>query len=328
MVILNRSEMKGTFHLPVHTRTWLLDSDPSIRWQVLRDLADADEDTIASERRRVANEGWGARLLSLQDSNDRWGGELYINKWLSTTYTMLLLRQMGLEPDNPQAHRACRELLEGGFRENGGICYAKTVDRIDNAVTGMILGILAYFGYPDDRVHAIAGYLTSEQMSDGRWEPEIGNTSIRYVFDSTMLILEGLREYEKRYPDRAGNAIESQARGREFLLNRRLYKDMTNGEAIHANMTLFSFPPRWHYDVLVALDYFQECRAHYDERLTDVIELLRSKRNQDGTWNLQNRHAGKTFFEMEQPARPSRWNTLRAFRVLKWWNGLNNNFPA
>jgi hypothetical protein len=146
-----------------------------------------------------------------------------------------------------------------------------------------------------------------------------GNQQIKYAFDTTMLVLEGLREYEKRYPRRSKGAGAARGGGREFLLSHEVYKLKQGGEPVHENMLRFSFPPRWHYDVLVALDYFQECRAERDERLHDAISVLKTKRNKDGTWDLQNKHPGKTFFEMEKVGKPSKWNTLRALRVLEWW---------
>lgn len=300
---------------------WLLDSDPSIRWQVLRDLSGAPREVAARERQKIASEGWGARLLSHQDSAGRWGGQLYNHKWLSTTYTLLLLRQMGLEPGNQQAHLACRALLEGGFQPGGGICYARTVSTIDNAVTGMILSLLAYFGYPDGRVHAILQYLLSQQQPEGSWEPEPGNQQLRYTTAATLQVLEGLHCYEKHYPERASIVCEAQQKGREFLLEHKLYQEKHTSRMIDPKMTLFSFPPRWFYDVLAALDYFQACRAERDSRFQDAIALLRAKQSRDGTWKLQNRHAGKIFFEMETVGQPSRWNTLRALRVLRWWDG-------
>lgn len=301
---------------------WLLEGDPAIRWQVLRDLCRSDEITYCPERRKIAQEGWGACLLSHQDASGTWGGQLYSNKWLSTTYTLLLLRRLGLEPQNHQAHKACRRLIDGGYREGGAINLARTVSQVDNAVTGMVLSLLAYFGFPDERVHAIASYLSGQQRPDGSWEPYNGNQNLKYTFDATLLVLEGLREYEKRYPDLAQPAIAAQQQGREFLLKHRLFKCSPPGdEPVDRKMLRFSFPPRWHYDVLAALDYFQECRPENDPRLEDSISLLQNKRALNGTWTLQNRHAGKTFFEMEKTGKPSRWNTLRGLRVLKWWQG-------
>lgn len=299
---------------------WLLDSDPSIRWQVLRDLLDADDNTASLERCRVAAEGWGAKLLTYQDASGRWGGQLYSNKWLSTTYTLQLLRHMGLEQSNLQAKNGCRELLEGGFRHQGGINYSRTGDIIDNGVTGMILALLAYYKYSDERLHVIVEYLLEQQMADGRWEPFPDNVNTRYTMDTTLLILDGLHEFEQMDPHSCNMVTEAQQKGREYLLQHRLYKSIQTGSSVDKKITLFSFPPYWHYDILTVLDYFQSCRAERDERIGDVINLLEEKCNANGSWNLQNRHSGKTYFEMEQVGKPSRWNTLRALRVLKWWN--------
>jgi hypothetical protein len=287
----------------------------------MRDIVGADADSIAVERIKISTLGWGTKLLSYQDSAGLWGGQLYSHKWLSTTYTLFLLRQMGLDPDHPQARAACRRLLEGGFEENGGISFAKSKAAYDNAVVGMVLSMLAYFGYPDSRVQVVAHFLIRQQKEDGRWEPYPENQVIKYTFDTTLLCLEGLWEYEKRYPEQSEQALAAQSKGREFLLRHRLYKEGPTGGIIHKNMLLFSFPPRWHYDVLAALDYFQMCKAERNDRLVDAIELLRRKQNKDGSWNLQNKHAGKTFFEMEAVGKPSKWNTLRALRVLSWWEG-------
>jgi hypothetical protein len=298
---------------------WLLGSDPSIRWQVLRDIQGEGIYTFIPERRKIATEGWGARLLAHQDANGLWGGQLYNNKWLSTTYTMLLLRQMGLQPDLPQALLACHVLLEGGYRQAGSISYGKTVETIDIGVTGMILSILAYFEFSDERVHAIVDFLLDQQMQDGRWEPFPGNQNLMYTFDGTLLVLEGLSEYAHRYLQYNPRVAEAQAVGREFFLRHKLFKSPETGEILNPNLTKFSFPPRWHYDVLTVLDYFTCSNAARDDRLNEAIDLVRTKRGSDGFWKLQNRHPGKTFFEMEEVGKPSKWNTLRALRVLRWW---------
>jgi hypothetical protein len=301
---------------------WLLEGDPAIRWQVMRDLLGEGEAAVVQERMRIASQGWGADLLSHQDPSGRWAGQLYNQKWISTTYTMQLLRRMGLDPDNPRAQKACQQLLEGGYKENGAISFAKTVSTIDLGVAGLVLSVLAYCGYPDPRVHTNVEFLLDQQLTDGSWLPEPDLVRLQYIFAATILILEGLCEYEKRYPGSATQVIDAQARGREFLLQHHIYKSRDKHDIVDPKFTRFSFPPRWHYDVLVALDYFQDCDADKDERLNDAIELVKSKRKKDGRWNLQNRHPGKTYFEMEEVGQPSRWNTLRALRVLKWWDGL------
>jgi hypothetical protein len=298
---------------------WLLNGDPSIRWQVMRDLLGEEDENFTQERIRVSSEGWGADLLSRQDISGRWAGQLYDHKWISTTYTMQLLRRMGLDPGNAQAQKACQQLLEGGYKEGGALSFAKTVSHIDLGVSGLVLSILAYFGYPDQRVHTVLEFLLDQQLPEGSWVPEPGLERLKYIFAGTMLVLDGLREYEQRFFTSSDQVIEAQIRGREFLMSHYLYKSTETMEIIDQKMTRFSFPPRWHYDVLTALDYFQDCSADKDGRLTDAIELVKSKRRKDGRWNLQNRHPGRTYFEMEEVGQPSRWNTLRALRVLKWW---------
>ncbi len=296
---------------------WLLAGDPSIRWQVMQDLLVCDEKVCAHEKSQVAVRGWGAKLLSFQDVDGRWGGQLYNHKWLSTTYSLLLLRRMGLSSDHPRARQACRLLLEGGFQKDGYICFAKTVKTADIGANAMLLSLLTYFEIREERTQILLDFLLSQQLENGCWQPEPGISNLKYICDTTWLCLEALREAQKFYPQLTSQLEQNLARGLEFFLDHRLYQN--EGAPIHKNMTLFSFPPRWHFDILAGLDFFQKCRAERDPRLKDAVGLLLAKRNKDGSWNLQHRHAGQTFFEMEVIGQPSRWNTLRALRVLKWW---------
>jgi hypothetical protein len=300
------------------TLPWLLAGDPAIRWQTLRDLSGAAERSVDAKRRKVAEEGWGARLLALQDPEGTWGGGLYSPKWISTTYTMLLLRDLGLPADNPQAHRACTLLLDGGLQRDGGINYGWR-GRSETCITGMVLSILSSFGYDDDRLDTIADHLLAQQMPDGGWNCQRPMGATHASVHTTISALEGLRCYEvfRRRKLRAVRA--AQRRGRDFLLVHRLFRSHRTGEVIKPIFLRFSFPARWHYDVLRALDYFQAVGAPRDERLADAIDVLRKGQGKDGRWPLQNRYRGKDFFELERLGGPSRWNTLRALRVLKWW---------
>lgn len=185
----------------------------------------------------------------------------------------------------------------------------------------MILSVLAYFRYPDENVDRLVKHLFVQQMPDGGWNCESYRGASHSSFHTTISVLEGLQEYHQLYPRRYPKIGRAQARGREFLLQHRLFRSSTSGEVVKPAMTRFSFPPRWHFDVLRGLDHFEEVGAEKDRRLQDAIDLVYKKRRPDGRWPLQNRHPGKTFFEMEQPGRPSRWNTLRALRVLSWWEG-------
>jgi len=308
---------------------WLLDGDPAIRWQTLRDLVGAAERTVERERRKVARDGWGARLLARQDPEGTWAGGLssdgglYSPKWTSTTYTMLLLRDFGLPANNRQARKACTLLLDGGLQRDGGINYgiwAKWTRQSETCVTGMVLSILSYFEYEDARLDNIADHLLEQQMPDGGWNCRRPYGATHASVHTTITVLEGLRLYEVHRGRRVRTVQAAQRRGREFLLVHRLFRSHRTGDIIKPVLTRFSFPPRWHYDILRALDYFQAVNAPRDRRLAEAIDIVRSVRHEDGRWPLQHSYKGKTYFELERVGAPSRWNTLRALRVLKWWD--------
>jgi hypothetical protein len=344
------------------TLAWLLAGDPAIRWQALRDLGDASAATVERQRRKVAAQGWGARLLERQDREGTWGGGLYTPKWISTTYTMLTLRDLGLPPGNRLALRACELLLDQGIRRDGGINYGAWGNRGETCVTGMVLSILCHFEYGGrggkegarthggrsgkdrragreadvgQRLDTIAAHLLERQMPDGGWNCQRPYGATHASVHTTISVLEGLRLYELHRGRAVGAARAVQAvpaaralravraaqrRGREFLLAHRLFRSHRTGEVIHPVLLRLAFPPRWHYDILRALDFFQAVEAPRDERLAEAIEVLRRKRRPDGRWNLEHRFRGRAFFEMERLGQPSRWNTLRALRVLRWWD--------
>ena len=307
---------------------WLLDGDPAIRWQTLRDLAGAGQSTIDRERSRIAREGWGRQLLARQDPIGTWAGNgspdsgLYTPKWTSTTYTMLLLRDFGLPATSRPAQKACRRLLDGGMQPDGGINYgtwAKWSRRSETCITGMVLSILVHFEYDDPRVDTVADHLLEQQMPDGGWNCRRSAGATHASMHTTISALEGLRWYERRRRRRVREVHAAQARGREFLLVHRLFRSHTTGAIIKPVFTRFSFPPRWHYDILRALDYFQEVDAPRDRRLTEAIDIVRAGQGEDGRWILPAGYSGKTFFHLERVGAPSRWNTLRALRVLRWY---------
>ncbi len=307
---------------------WLLDGDPAIRWQTMRDLTDAAERTVQRERGKVASSGWGARLLARQDPDGRWAGGLssdaglYSPKWTSTTYTMLLLRDLGLPHDNRQAKKACALLLDGGLQRDGGISYgtwASWTHRGETCVTGMVLSILSYFEYPDVRLDTVAARLLEDQMPDGGWNCRRPAGATHASVHTTISVLEGLRLYELLGAHRSRAVRAAQRRGREFLLEHRLFRSHRTGRIIKPEFTRFSFPPRWHYDILRALDHFRDVDAPRDRRLADSVDIVRRARREDGRWPLQHAYRGKTYFELERIGAPSRWNSLRALRVLRWW---------
>lgn len=296
----------------VDVEAWLLDGDPSIRWQVLRDLRDAPEAVWQAERALVATEGWGARLLAHRDHTGRWTPRLYGRKWISTTYTLLLLRQLGLPPDNAEARASCALFLDEGLWHDGGMNLSATQRCSETCVTGFALGLLSYFEVADPRRDRLVDYLLREQLPDGGWNCQRDRGATHSSFHTTANVLDGLRDH--------GGCEEAEARGREFLLEHRLYRSHRTGAVVDPALLRLTFPPRWRYDVLRALDHFRAAAAVWDVRLADALDVVRSKRRPDGRWVLQRPHPGTVWFELERTGEPSRWNTLRALRVLRWFD--------
>ena len=296
---------------------WLLDSDPSIRWQVLRDLMHESGEAVAAERSRVASEGWGSRLLDLQGPEGKWGGAPYICPgWISTTDTLLLLRDLGVDPASEHVRRAI-----GLVRDN--CTWGPEFDEapffegeVEPCINGRVLAAGAYFGEASDR---LVERLLREQLEDGGWNCEAPRSQ-RSSFHTTICVLEGFLEYEKAKG--ATTAVkEARLRGQEYLLERSLFRSLSTGEVINSDWTQFSFPTRWHYDVLWGLDYLRRAGVRPDQRVAEAIDLVQKKRDSQGRWPLENPHAGEVHFNMEDGAgKPSRWNTLRALRVLEWYS--------
>ena len=298
-------------------RDWLLDSDPSIRWQVLGDPA---------ERKRIATEGWGAQLLALRGEDGFWaGGALFPanwkfdrnegQPWIATEPTLTMLQLMGVDPDAQTVRETIAAVRDNCRWEHAGQAFF--AGEVEPCINGRAVALGAYFG---ENVDGIVTRLVAEQLEDGGWNCEAENGSVRSSFDTTINVLEGLLLYE-----RAGGAVdvvEARRRGDEYLLERRLFRRKSTGEVVKPSYLEFSFPNRWHYDVLRGLDYFREAGGPPDPRMDEAIEHVRSKRQPDGRWLLENTHRGKVYFQLEDgDGRPSRWNTLRALRVLSWYEG-------
>jgi hypothetical protein len=284
----------------------------------MRDLLGASKGAVERERRKTAHDGWGARLLARQDPQGTWGGGLYNPKWTSTTYSLLLLRDFGLPASNAQVRRACSLLLDGGLRQDGGINFGPVL-RSETCITGMTLSILAYFQYDDERLDTIADHLLDRQMPDGGWNCRHPRGATHASVHTTISVLEGLQWYERYRGRKVRELRAAQVRAREFLLIHRLFRSHRTGRIIKTEFTRFAFPPRWHYDILRALDGFQAVNAPRDPRCAEAIDIVHTSRRSDGRWSLEKCHRGKSHFELERLGRPSRWNTLRALRVLKWW---------
>ena len=300
---------------------WLLEGDAAIRYHALRDLTTASVTEIADEQRSILNTGWGKQLLELQDDTGTWSHALYAPKWTSTFYTLLLLKRFGA-PQNTQIHKACEILLEQGFYDDdGGIKYWKTWKQSESCVTGMLISMLCHFHYDDPRILRMVEYLLAEHMPDHGWNCERYKGATHSSFHTTISVLEGLWEYEKAFPDSPViPAVRThQDDGIEFLLQHHLYKSNTTWKPVDPTMIQLAFPPRWHFDILRCLDYFQARNTVKDTRMADAIDLLRTKQTPEGFWKLEVNYPAKVFFTMERVGKASRWNTLRALNVLQWW---------
>jgi len=305
---------------------WLLDSDPAIRWQALRDLADAPAEIVAAERARVATEGWGARLLALRGDDGLWErGALFPagwsypdlpkgQPWTATAYSLVALQDFGADPHNEKVRTAVAQVREHCRWEHAGQAFFS--GEVEPCINGMVVGLGAYF---DQDVDGVVARLVGEQLEDGGWNCEAERGSVRSSFHSTIRVLEGLLDHERA----TGGSPESMAArrtGGEYLLERKLLRRKSTGAIVEPAWLQFSYPTRWHYDVLRGLEYFKVAGDPPDPRLNEAIDLLRSKRQSDGTWLLENTHPGAIHFALEDgDGRPSRWNTLRALRVLRWY---------
>jgi hypothetical protein len=315
------------------TVDWLLDSDPSVRWQVKRDLLDAPAAEIVAERARVATEGFGAALLAQQGADGRWNGATWNHGFNSTMHVLTLLAELGLDPASDAARRAL-----GRVRENVSWNDCGPPECNDNAffegetepcINGQVAAAGGYFGAD---VGGLVERLLSEQLPDGGWNCDAECGSTRSSFNTTICVLEALLAHELA----AGPSAEvtrARLRGQDYLLERRLFRRRSTGEVIdhdrktqrgdactHPAWVHFAFPTWWHYDVLRGLDYLRKAGAERDARMAEAIELVASKRDASGRWPLELRYAGDMPVEIDDgEGRPSRWNTLRAMRVLKWW---------
>jgi len=304
---------------------WLLDSDPSIRWQAMRDLTDASNEEVAAERAKVAREGWGAQLLAGQGTDGYWGAGTSNPEWVSLR-ALLLLRDMGLDPTSEQARRAITRVRDNvtwkGVLPQDAAWHGKPLfaGEVEPCINGRVVTVGSYFG---EEVQGIVDRLLGEQMSDGGWNCEQERGSTRGSFHTTICVLEGLLEHE-RATGGSPAVKAARERGQEFLLERRMLRRLSTSEVIDPAWTQFSFPTGYHYDVLRGLEYLRRAGIGPDARMAEAIELVASKRDADGRWLLENVHPDALDAEPgTAEGQPSRWNTLRALRVLNWYSARN-----
>lgn len=318
---------------------WLLDSDPALRWQAMRDLTDASDDDVAAERGRVAREGWGARLLALQAEDGLWDEGVYrpgwVNKerpffdaWTATHFSVMMLRILGAEPSDPSLRRAIelvRDRVSWGLVEGDRYFDGET----EPCINGQVIASGAYFG---EDVAPLVERVAFDQLADGGWNCDADIGSTVSSFHTTICILDGLLEWERRHGP-SEDVSEVRRRGEEYLLERRLFKRKSNGQVVDPRFTMMSFPYWWYYDVLRGLDYFREVSMltgeEPDPRLDDALHVIAAKPTPDGRWRLENRHQGAIHFRIDTTAEgtPSHWNTLRALRVLDWSGNPGSSGP-
>jgi hypothetical protein len=309
----------------VNVLEWLLDSDPAVRWQVLRDLTDASPGDVAAERAQVEREGWGARLLAQQGPDGLWdGGALFPagytgdepgQPWTTTMHTLQTLQILGLDPASAAARSAVALVAEHARWEHDGERYFD--GEVEPCINGRTIETGAYFGVD---VAPVVERILGEQLADGGWNCEAENGSVRSSFDTTIDVLDGLLEHGHATGGSA-EVAEARRRGEEYLLERGLFRRRSTGEIVDPAYLDAAFPYYWHYDLLRALDYFRRAGAEPDARMAEAVEVVRSKRRPDGRWPLDRVHPGRVHFALDAGVGlPSRWNTLRALRVLDWWD--------
>jgi hypothetical protein len=296
---------------------WLLDADPSIRWQVMRDLSDTPNEVISAERSRVASEGWGASLLDRQRPDGNWGDAAARPLWWSNLYTLVWARDLGIEPTSTRV-RAAIDLVRDNVTwgpEFGNSPFFE--GEVEPCINGRVVALGAYFGVRSDR---LIDRLLSEQLADGGWNCEAERGSVRSSFHTTICVLEGLLAFEAAF-GAASALTDARERAQEYLLERRLMRRLSTGEMIDPTWTQLAFPPLWHYDVLRALDYLRDAGVK-DARTEEALAIVGSRRQESGRWLLDLRHRDTLYEEFAGVVgEPSRWTTLRALRVLDWHGG-------
>lgn len=297
---------------------WLLDADVSIRWQVMRDLTNAPSGVVDAERTRIASEGWGSRLLDQQHPDGNWGDGSSMPLWWTNLYTLLMLRDLGLDPTSARARTAIERVRDSVTwgPEFGHSPFFE--GEVEPCINGRVVALGAYFGERCDR---LVDRLLSEQLEDGGWNCETERGSVRSSFHTTICVLEGLLAFEEAY-GAAAPITHARRRAEEYLLERHLLRRLSTGDIIDPAWTQFAFPTLWHYDVLRGLDYMRAAGVKPDARVEEGVAIVRERRQRDGRWLLDVRHRHTIHEEMAGTVGvPNRWITLRAMRVLDWYTG-------
>jgi hypothetical protein len=304
---------------------WLLDADPAIRWQVMRDLTHEPAEVVAAERARVATEGWGAELLGHQTPDGLWAGNAFSQDHTDTFHVLELLRRLGLDPAGEAAREAIDRVRQHVTWGDGAWWDPPWKEQgffqgeVEPCINGNVVATGVSFGVD---MAPLVERLLGEQLPDGGWNCEVENGATVSSFGTTINVLEGLLAHERTAGGADGRVAEARRRGEEYLLQRRLLRRLSTGELIDEAFLRFSWPTWWHYDVLRALDHLRDAgHDAADERVREALEVVENQRGADGRWTLQQAWDGESWIQLEQPGEPSRWITLIALRVLDWFGG-------
>jgi hypothetical protein len=301
--------------------SWLLEGDAAIRYQVHRDLLGSDKPAL---RKKIESEGWGLNFLDRRLPNGHWGRSFYQPKWTSTHYTLLDLKNLNISPGNKVIKETIGLIFKNEKGGDGGINPAGSVKVSDVCINGMVLNYACYFNTQPEYLKPVVDFLLSEKMQDGGFNCHSNRKGARHSsLHTTLSVLEGILEYERNgYAYRLKELKQAKKESQEFILMHQLFRSDKTGEIINPNFLKFYYPGRWYYDILKAMDYFQLAKVKYDKRMDDALAVILDKRTAAGLWKLASKHPGQTHFEMEQAGKPSRWNTLRALRVLQYYKKL------
>lgn len=307
---------------------WLLDGDVSIQYQTRRDLLDSPGSLLEQLRSLIALEGWGSRYLCERDPlTGLWCNAIYSPKWVSTHYTLLELKNLGIDPAEPRYVQSAGVLLSSLWSEHGSINKSIRNRRLDLCVGAMLLGMTCYARIQSPRVHEIVDYILDKQFPDGGFNCRWDKGAVCSSLHTTIAVLEAFRDYRQSgYTYRLEEIVLSIPAAWEFILRKRLYRSVRTGMVIDEKMLMLSYPSRWKYDILRCMDYFASVQVPYDSRMEEALDLIWRKRRNSGCWPVQHKHSGRVYFDPEPTGGDSRMNTLRVLRVLKTYRPeLYNN---
>ena len=296
--------------------SWLLQGDVSIQYQVYRDLLATPKPRL---QKKIEKEGWGLKFLSCRMPNGHWGQGFYQPKWICSHYTLLDLKNLNISPDNKLIQETIRLIFNTERAPDGGINPIGTIQKSDVCVNGMVLNYASYFRTQEELLIPIIDFLLAELMKDGGFNCMSNRSgAVHSSLHTTLSVLEGIIEYQRNgYTYRLNELLQAKSSSEEFILIHALFRSDKTGAIIRPDFITLFYPGRWYYDILRALDYFQDAKVNYDVRMQEAIHVVINKRNKEGLWKLPSKHPGKTHFEMEQAGKPSRWNTMRALRVMR-----------